>query len=1056
MRNTIRLALGFISLACTFQTTLAGEPLRNKLRGLVYEAEDWTEPKSAWQKNQVTADHWNLWTTEKQAQEKRSGGVSFQSPTIDKDRQSPEEGAPPLHTRITGIPTGLYRAYINAPGRYMAYSTDGKNWQRSPSRGEIGLGVFDIRDGTFEVWVDDRYATPNAIGPCYYDYIRFEDFTPPKLSHFSVFQTSDERLQISWISDRAIPTGTLDIKTGNDFVAAAGSDEKDLRNHRLWVDRKQLRPSSRLRIRIPLGSDYTFLSPVQQISWPTQPATPQAEQLAIPIESAAQPIGERAILAGIPLAPGTATSINGASIESEQASLPTQATVTSRWPDGSIQWLFARFLTKSESKTYTLQFNQPRKQHIIPFEIHKGDGNLIVSNGHIRLSLSTDRFALFGNVHDESNNALIGQPMLGNVRIVDDASVAWELGKPDRLELEERGPVRAVIRAEGPFHHNDHGDRFQYRIRYFLTARSPLVRVQLTLINDQVSDAYQRLTSFAIRIPLPGDGPMHTHSQRNLSITLPADETLELFQIDDRKMEIARADKKVIDKGRYSGWAVAHRNGHRVAVLVRDFWQTWPKGIAFKPDGIHVRLLPELAKNQYQSDTIWEWLQLFPWFDQGRYLFKRGLAYRSEFWVRFDHTDDPIPTGNWNTWADSLRTPPYAAPSPQYFCSTGVFGPIEAAGNGTHTDYETMVERNHKRILQNRQERREYGWMNFGDWYGERGCNWGNSEYDLSRAMALQFARTGRWDYFNLGLQMARHNATIDTVHVPWAPRFRGRVYAHSPGHVGLSIDPPAELNEPKWEQWKKRSGYFLRGAIDTGGHIFQEGNFAYYLLTGDRDFLETAESVVAAQATYLTPWFDFHIERSAGWPLVNTVAAYETTGNPFYLNAARIYVQRVLETQSPITGSWLLRQDRSECDHPPPHLGSKSFATGVLLYGLMRYDLIEPRDDVKQSIVRACRWLVEQAWNADKRGFRYKTGCDRYIDNADSGTSQAMCAPGLAYGWLIAKDPRFAEVLRICIANITGQTGDIGKQATMLIRQSAYALPVLDRVTGGEPVKPR
>jgi hypothetical protein len=322
--------------------------------------------------------------------------------------------------------------------------------------------------------------------------------------------------------------------------------------------------------------------------------------------------------------------------------------------------------------------------------------------------------------------------------------------------------------------------------------------------------------------------------------------------------------------------------------------------------------------------------------------------------------------------------------------------------------------------------------------------------------MALEFVRTGRWDYFKTGLQMARHYATIDTVHIPWASRFRGRVYAHTTGHVGACIDPPAELQNSKWHDWMKRYHFFYKGAIDSAGHIYQEGNFAYYLLTGDLDFREAGESVVTAQAAWLTPRFDFRIERSAGWPLINAIAAYETTVNPFYLNAARIYVQRVLETQSDITGSWLLPQDPSECNHPRPHFGSKSFATGVLLYALMRYDLIEPRDDVRQSIVRACRWLVEQAWNARKRGFRYKTGCDHYIDNADSGASQAMCVPGLAYGWQLSRDPRFMEVLRVCMENIAGQTGDIGKQATMLIRQSAYALPVLEQADNSRHTRDR
>ncbi|MBT3290732.1 MAG: hypothetical protein HN380_25535, partial [Victivallales bacterium] len=71
-----------------------------------FEAEDWTTPKDAWQVNEHTDTKWNLWSTDKGAKKKWSGGVVLQSPRVFTDRKTGEEGAPVLHTVITGIPKG--------------------------------------------------------------------------------------------------------------------------------------------------------------------------------------------------------------------------------------------------------------------------------------------------------------------------------------------------------------------------------------------------------------------------------------------------------------------------------------------------------------------------------------------------------------------------------------------------------------------------------------------------------------------------------------------------------------------------------------------------------------------------------------------------------------------------------------------------------------------------------------------------------------------------------------------------------------------------------------
>ena len=76
------------------------------LKTLVFEAEMVSGPASAWQRNKMSKDRWNLWSTDADAAKKWSGGVVLQTPPVMTDRASPDEGVPPLHTHIAGIPNG--------------------------------------------------------------------------------------------------------------------------------------------------------------------------------------------------------------------------------------------------------------------------------------------------------------------------------------------------------------------------------------------------------------------------------------------------------------------------------------------------------------------------------------------------------------------------------------------------------------------------------------------------------------------------------------------------------------------------------------------------------------------------------------------------------------------------------------------------------------------------------------------------------------------------------------------------------------------------------------
>jgi hypothetical protein len=146
---------------------------------LRFEAEDWTTPAEAWEVNKPSETKWNLWSTDKDAMKKWSGGVVLQSPRVMADRTTGEEGAPVLHSVITGIPQGMYDVELGPTGRILGVSLDGKTWERATS-GTLRRDYTVGADGRFEMWVDDRFAVENEAsrGSCYYDYIAFSPTGP--------------------------------------------------------------------------------------------------------------------------------------------------------------------------------------------------------------------------------------------------------------------------------------------------------------------------------------------------------------------------------------------------------------------------------------------------------------------------------------------------------------------------------------------------------------------------------------------------------------------------------------------------------------------------------------------------------------------------------------------------------------------------------------------------------------------------------------------------------------------------------------------------------------
>jgi hypothetical protein len=98
-----------------------------------------------------------------------SEGAVLKSDCVHEDREPDRTRA--LHFKMAGR-RGPYRAWMNDPGRAVAVSRDGVNWQRHDAGREVDLGDFPSTDGIIEFWLDNCYRDPVSAGPAYFDYVR--------------------------------------------------------------------------------------------------------------------------------------------------------------------------------------------------------------------------------------------------------------------------------------------------------------------------------------------------------------------------------------------------------------------------------------------------------------------------------------------------------------------------------------------------------------------------------------------------------------------------------------------------------------------------------------------------------------------------------------------------------------------------------------------------------------------------------------------------------------------------------------------------------------------
>jgi hypothetical protein len=584
------------------------------------------------------------------------------------------------------------------------------------------------------------------------------------------------------------------------------------------------------------------------------------------------------------------------------------------------------------------------------------------------------------------------------------------------VAVECAGPVRRTFVLRGDFRRGGGERVWQFRLRVSAYSGSSRVRIEPLIMVDADAGILQSIRSLdLVFTPSPAASACRIGGSPGWSG--PASVPVRLFQRDDRSYQLEGAPGT---GGQAPGWVELASEGRTVAVALRDFWQQWPKSIDVADGTLRLGLLPAFAAGAFLHLEPWYKYQYL--FEGNVYRLRTGQARRWDVWVDL--------AGGGATLAAFADAPSVPAADPAQAIATGVWDDIVPAGVQAMADYDPWAENLYRAYCDSIRHERDYGAMNWGDWFGERKVNWGNHEYDTVNQLLIQFARTGDPTYFLTADTAARHSAVVDVVHhvnddlaqyftSHWPtkgyPPRPGMVHEHSVGHVGSFY--PIETVRQLFVEHRIGDSDHPYLCLDPFnlGHIWTQGLVKHYFLTGDAFLRETVESIgdnlarLVEDGVYDFAIEDAHFGRAAGWPLLAMAGAYELDFDERYLRAMRNLADRALARQDPHCGGWLYQLYPGHCYCTTrKHVGKAGFIVAILVNGLSRYGQLTHDERIPEAVRRAVTFLNHDTWIEQRSGWRY-TSCPASAFTGQYGVTMMALVNAVR----LAGDPEHLRILR-------------------------------------------
>ncbi len=725
--------------------------------------------------------------------------------------------------------------------------------------------------------------------------------------------------------------------------------------------------------------------------------------------------------------------------------LEAQFAATAFWPDGSLKWVRCDLVCDVPADgggEITLEFGLDVSREPPPFPLRvtrRADGISVVT-GPLRAVVDTQRFAPPGRIWvDRSGGGRFTDATLrfvaepAGVVLLDEDGRPFSSSRlpPRRVDVEMAGDRVAILRIEGDY--GDAGGRpyMSYIARLTFRAGSTEVRLDWTHVNSYTATEFTDVTSLVLggRIPDPS-GPSVLFLPSEGGGFAPVDGPTRVVQLDESTAALQPGADEALS-AHVPGVVRLQGKTGAVGLLVHAFRERWPKGLALAGGRIGIELLPRLPGPEY-GEGLPHYLK-YP-FVSGRYRFKWGMSLTER--ITFDFAGRRSPG---ELYAQAAH-PVVAVIPPAWYAQTRALGPLSVPREKQFRLWDDFVDASFRGNRLRRERYREYGFFNYGDWYGERGRNWGNNEYDFAHGLFMQFARTGRADYFRAALAAARHQADVDIVHAYPDPFYVGANHQHSIGHTGT------------WTQTVKRATWSHRYDTHTdarNGHTWAEGMIDAWYLTGDPRIMEAALELGEHITWAMSKDFErlgTH-ERSAGWSLVAIMAIYRATGDPLYLEAARRIVAVVLREHQPGNGgAW---PHPLPVDHAGGHRGARGnnlFLIGILLSGLAEYHAVTGDAKVEEVLLAGVRW-VARSWDEEAAGWPYSAGVSGEPFYVPKSNINALIVYPVMYAARLTDNEKLARIVETALdAACRGGPDAFGKSLAQKLVFTSKTLALLQQ----------
>ncbi len=711
----------------------------------------------------------------------------------------------------------------------------------------------------------------------------------------------------------------------------------------------------------------------------------------------------------VPFVRGKLTDVKKVHIYDGDKELPLQCKVTARHGDGSVKYLFMRFvgdLPGNAGKKFYLHMEdtdgvrtdesvkkESPSERVPNLTIGECADGYRVDSGALQFRVTHHSAGLFESVHDgnrEYSEKHFAGPYLQCRR--EEEILPFAEMKFGTWEVAEQGPLCVILKNKGV--HRIPGE-IAFETKLTAWAGKPWVEVSYRLINTSGEEldigalgfycraeggAPCKTADFAGTVNREADGSggngqiyrtKGTAELAALEQFCPVESVRTCVGYSNYKTDFTIGSggaavtetvtaKRVLTEMNehfsevFYGTFFADRTDEKggICATVYQAQQNFPKAVCANGDGLAVMLVPQ---------------------GEDRVILQPGMSREQRFLLHFHDSGEAL--AELDNRSLIYQMPDRPVLNPEVFAEAAVMPDVFPEKRDAAAEIMLMRKADgHNRV---------FGMLNWGDTYdanysaqGRGGGRpvWTNNEYDYPHACALMYARTGIRRFLDYLLVSASHWMDVDICHYSADPLRQGGQVEHTQGHV-------------------------VNGKVIVS-HEWVEGLLDYYHFTGDERGLESAIGIGENVLRLLeTPQYTGGGEISAretGWALRTFTALYTETGQEKWLRKCEWIVGHFREWENHY-GHWL----SPYTDNTLIRVG---FMISVAVGSLMRYYRIRPDEELCNMILRAVDDLVENA-RLDNGLFYYKE-----LPSLSRLGGNTLLLEAMAIGYELTGDEKYLE----------------------------------------------